>query len=96
MSARVSIERLRISLHGVSAETAEAAVRDLAGELRRRWGGRALEELPRVDLGVIAIGPFTTDATLDAAALRAVIAERLSAALFERPTSRQADSGGID
>jgi hypothetical protein len=77
------IERLSIVLHGVSGQVAQAAVADLAQELRRRIAGFTLQDWPDAPLGLITIGPITGESVLDAAALRVLIAERLVDAIFQ-------------
>jgi hypothetical protein len=77
---KLNIERLVLTLHGVSAEVARAAAENLPQELGRRLGGPGRGWLDR-DLGVIVIGPVETKGAPDAGALRALIAERLAPAL---------------
>lgn len=74
---RLQLERVRINLHGVSAELAQAAISGLESELRRRLGATVTAELQhgeQVDLRLDAVDapPGTS-----AAALRRVIAQRL-------------------
>lgn len=78
----LSINRLVITLDGAPAEIAEEAVEGLAEELSRRLGASTL-----LDLGAAALELETLEmravnsGTLDAAALRGIIAEQLLAAL---------------
>jgi hypothetical protein len=83
---------LVLSLDGVPAEVARAAVDGLDRELRRRLSGAAREWLYR-DLGLVLIGPVETRATLDAAALRGLIAERVALALGAPRERAEADTG---
>jgi hypothetical protein len=85
MSAlNLDIDRLSLSLHGVSAEVAREAVADLAQELRRRLSSLPPQSLPSLDMGGLAVGPLSAHSTLDAAALRGLIADRVMQALFDR------------
>jgi hypothetical protein len=77
---KLQIDRLALTLHGVSAETARAAVDGLDAEIRRRLSGPARGWVER-DLGVVVIGPVELKRARDAAALRGLIAERLALAL---------------
>jgi hypothetical protein len=81
MSLTLDIDRLSLALHGVSAQIAEAAIAGLEPELRRRLGNLTERALVSGDLGVVRIGPIASSATLDVAALRGLIAERLVLAL---------------
>lgn len=80
--SRLSINRLVITLDGVPAEIAEEAVEGLAEELSRRLGASALLDLgaAALELGALEIRAVNSG-TLDAAALRGIIAEQLLAAL---------------
>jgi hypothetical protein len=80
----LDIDRLSLSLHGVSAGIAQEAVADLAQELRRRLSSLPPQTLPSLDAGTLALGPLHVDNTLDATALRGLIADRLVQALFDR------------
>lgn len=77
---KLQIDRLVLTLHGVSAETARAAVDGLDAEIRRRLSGPARGWVER-ELGVIVIGPVEFNGARDGAALRGLIAERLALAL---------------
>lgn len=81
MSLTIDIDRLSVRLHGVSAGVAEAAVVGLDEEVRRRLGNLAGRSLVSGDLGVVRVGAIAGAGTLDAAALRGLIAERLVFAL---------------
>lgn len=85
---RIEIDRLEIVLDGVSAAVAEAAAAGLEAELRRRLGALSLVAASGTDL---AIGPLAVPAGVDAATLRALIAERLLGALA-RPRQAQPDA----
>lgn len=75
------LDRLQVSLSGVSAEIAERAVDGLEAELRRRLGGVSSSELPWSDQAQLSLGTVHVKGRIDAAALRALIAERLVANL---------------
>ncbi|MGH8265245.1 MAG: hypothetical protein ACRET4_17335 [Steroidobacteraceae bacterium] len=92
MSLSIDIERLSISLHGVSAQVAAAAASGLDGELRRRLGALAGRGLTSGDLGSVRLGSIAVSGTLDAAQLRGLIVERLLLALTDSPPGR--DGGG--
>lgn len=94
MNVSVDIDRLSLALHGVSAQLAEAAIAGLAPELRRRLGNLTERALVTGDLGVVHVGPILGEATLDAATLRGLIAERLVMALTtpEREADADADA----
>ena len=77
----VNIDRLAVTLHGVSALVAEESVRDLKEELRRRLGVLVVSDQASADIGELAIGPIHSEMVLDPAALRAIIAERLVLAI---------------
>jgi hypothetical protein len=82
MSAtQIHIERLAISLHGVSKLVAEAALEGLDAELARRLGRFHLRQLGVDAIGQLSLGPVTQLHRLDAAGLRGLIAERLVQAL---------------
>jgi hypothetical protein len=80
----LDIDRLSISLHGVSAGVAQEAVADLAQALRRRLASLPPQSLPTLDMSGLAIGPLQAHGTLDATSLRDLIADRLVQALFDR------------
>jgi hypothetical protein len=84
-TAKLTIDRVGISLFGVSQEIAEAAVSGLEGELARRIGAlplRAAAHAP-VDLAEVALGPITAPARVDAGALRSLIADALVAQVLD-------------
>jgi hypothetical protein len=90
---RIEIDRLEIALDGVSAQVAEHAVAGLEGELRRRLAGlplgTAATAVPQLSVGPLDLPPYA-----DAAALRALIAERLLGALVRRqPADPDAERG---
>jgi hypothetical protein len=76
---RFDVDRLVLSLHGVSADVARAAAENLGAELERRLGAGARRWIES-DLGAVLIGPIEA-ASLDAGALRGLIAERIALAL---------------
>ena len=91
MSRGMAIDRLNISIHGVSALVVEEALAGLEGELRRRlgacrsaWDAAAVPEL--------RVGPLDLPPGSDAAALRGLIAEGLLEALI-RPSGRNRAEG---
>lgn len=86
MSHTIDIERLSIVLHGISAGVAEAAAEGLDAELRRRLGSLTGRALVSGDLGIVRLDA-NAGGTLDAAALRGLIAERLVYALARAPAA---------
>lgn len=99
MNVSIDIDRLSVALHGVSALQAQAAIAGLESELRRRLGNLTERALLTGDLDVVNIGPIHVDprmgtATLDAAQLRSLIAERLMLALTA--SAPAADAGEIE
>ena len=83
------IALVEIALHGVSQEIAETALSGLEGELARRLDALALRAgtLPRNDLAELALGPLSVAANIDAAGLRALIAEALLDHVLDGPPS---------
>lgn len=93
-SLELGIERVGISLHGVSQEVAQDAVSGLEGELVRRiatFASRAAV-LDHADLAEVALGPLTVPANIDAGALRALIADALIGQLLDAYTSAESPS----
>jgi hypothetical protein len=79
--ARIDIDRLSIAVHGVAAPVVEAAVAGLVEELRRRLG--ALRgSWQAASVPALSLHPLDLPPHADAAALRALLAERLLAALL--------------
>ncbi len=95
MSAiELTIDRVGISLDGVSQEIAAAAMSGLEGELARRLDPLALRAavFTRTDLAEIALGPLTAPANIDAEGLRALIADALIGRVLDiAPAEPQAD-----
>lgn len=75
--AKMNIDKLIISLHGVSAIIAEEALSGLAGELRRRFNEFQLQDLVLRDLNNLSLSPIRVESVLDAGTLRGIIADRL-------------------
>jgi hypothetical protein len=92
----IEIERVVIALHGVSALVAEAAVADLAEELRRRLSPHALSDLQAVAISELALESIETTTVLDAAALRGIIAERVIEALSSVAAPAAANQEGSE
>ncbi len=89
---RINIERLNISLHGVSAIVAEQASQDLEAELKRQLGAIRVSQRGGMDPGFVDFGPLQVNPNIDGATLRSLIAERLSAVLHrELQTSESAE-----
>ncbi len=77
----IDLNRLQISLHGVSAEVAESAMTGLDAELRRRLGRLSPGDLQLEDRAELALDDIRVQGRIDASALRVLIAARLVTAL---------------
>jgi len=75
--AKINIDKLTISLHGVSSIVAEEALSGLGGELKRRFNEFQLQDLIFRDLNNLSLSPVQVESVLDAGALRGIIADRL-------------------
>lgn len=78
----IQIDNLRLTLHGVSANVAEAAVEGLHAELQRRLGrmriGKAhMSGAAPVDIVELSMSTLHEQAALDAGVLRGMIADQL-------------------
>ncbi len=82
----IDVSRIRIALHGISAQVVEAAAWGLEAEIKRRLGSLPRGRVASVDIGELSIGPVHGEGVLDAAALRNVIAQRLVAAIESKRT----------
>lgn len=80
-SYQINIERLNVTLHGVSATVAEQASHDLEAELKRQLGAVRVSQRGATDPGFLDLGPIQVEPNTDGATLRSLIAERLSAVL---------------
>ena len=78
---RLNIERINVSLHGVSAAVVEQASENLESELKRRLGTIRVSQRGAADPGFLNLGPIHVEPSADGAALRGLIAERLTAEL---------------
>lgn len=81
---RINIERINVSLHGVSAGVVEQASEKLESELKRRLGTIRVSQRGAADAGFLNLGPIHVEPSADGAALRSLIAERLTVALQRR------------
>ena len=79
---RINIERVNVSMHGVSAAIVEQVTQNFEAELRRQLGTIRLSQGNVVDLEALDLGPINIEAATDGETLRGLIAERLSAALL--------------
>lgn len=95
MSAlRLQLDRLDISLHGISPEVIDRAMQGLEGALAQRLGqirGAAGSALQRVE---IDIGAVHLDNAPDAEGLRALLVERVADALQQAVGGRGTDLPG--
>ncbi len=78
---RINIERINVSLHGVSAGVVEQASESLEAELKRRLGTIRVSQRGAADPGFLNLGPIHIEPSADGATLRSLVAERLTAAL---------------
>lgn len=78
---QINIQRLSVSLHGVSTSLIEQAGQDLESELRRQLGTNQASQRGAADPGGRNLGPINITPTTDGATLRSLIAERLSIVL---------------
>jgi hypothetical protein len=88
----IEIDRVNITLHGISAALAEEAVNGLGTELRRRLGALRgsvqANAVPALQVGRLDLGQ-----RVDAIALRQLIAERLLDALLRPPVASVPQEG---
>lgn len=97
MNFVVNIDRVKIAMHGISAQVVEAAVNNLENELKRRLGALSIgygltSRYAFVDIGELALGPVRSEAVLDAGSLRGIIADRLVQAIQHRLSNQE----GVD
>ncbi len=79
---RINIERVNVSMHGVSAAIVEQTTRNIEKELRRQLGQLRISAGNKADIGSLDLGSLNIESGTDGDALRSLIAERLSAALL--------------
>ena len=78
----IEIDRLTVSVHGVSSLIVEEAVAGLEDELRRRLDSLPVTDMASFDMASLAIGPVPVVTGTDAASLRSLIVERLLHTVF--------------
>ena len=86
-TTRVSIERLALTLHGVSAEIAQAALVGLDELLARRLNVRALDPARWREMQDPRLPALTAPRAVDAATLRGLIADGVCALLETAPAA---------
>jgi hypothetical protein len=92
MTINVDIDRLNISLHGLSAQLIEEATQGLDKELSRRLGMHGLgQHLSAGSMGFqidhVSLDSIQVNNSIGSATLRALIAERLLEAIgVQQPT----------
>ncbi len=99
MTINVDIDRLNISLHGLSAQLIDAAMQGLDKELGRRLGMRGLGQplstgLSNIQIDQISLDSIHINNPIDSATLRVLIAERLHEAIdvqYSTPSSTVED-----
>ncbi|MFN3324552.1 MAG: hypothetical protein ACK5AZ_13730 [Bryobacteraceae bacterium] len=75
---RIELNRIRLTLHGVSPAVAEAAVAGLDAELRLRLADAPWSTARPISIDVPSVSVRAVAPVGDAAALRAVIADQLA------------------
>ena len=89
---QIRIEQLTLRAHGISAETARAALQGLDAELLKRLDPRALDALAARELAPsIRLPAIETGMALDAESLRARIADALVAFLSAAAAAEPAE-----
>ncbi|VAW69253.1 hypothetical protein MNBD_GAMMA10-3355 [hydrothermal vent metagenome] len=83
----IDINRISISLHGISSEVVEAAVNGLESELVRRLSSLTFNHLSNYDAGDLSIGPIYKTSRLDAISLRNLIVENVIDRISHSSTS---------
>lgn len=73
----VDIDRMNLSLHGISSAIVEQSIQGLEDELHRRLGVLANQDMASFDITTLSIGPIKTDMKVDATTLRHLIADRI-------------------
>ena len=86
---QMDIDRLQITVHGVSSQVVEEAVQLLGDELRRRLGVQRLMDLAGFDSAELVLDPIRTSSRLDSASLSGLIADRLMSALFNETNNQR-------
>lgn len=87
------IDRVGISLHGVSQEVAAEAMSGLEGELARRIDALGARSRAPGDLAEVALGPLTVASNIDPAALRALIADALVGHVLDASPAAEPEQG---
>jgi len=90
-STVIEIERLAVSLHGISSQVVEAAAGGLEAEITRRLGRLTLGDTRWLNPGDVAMSPVHNRTVLDASALRGIIADRLTDAIVQVSQSSDID-----
>jgi hypothetical protein len=91
---RVDIDRVALTLYGVSPAEAQAAANSLASMLRQRlagWRPDVAGAVP-IDLGNVDLGSFDIGARFDAPMLATLLADRLIAQLDRALRAQSAPS----
>jgi len=83
----IDINRINISLHGISSEVVEAAVNGLENELLRHLNSLAFNNLSTYDTEDLSIGPIYKTSRLDAVSLRNLIVENIIYTISNQSTS---------
>lgn len=90
----LDISRVKVALHGISAQVVEEATSDLESELKRRLGVLPVGDMASINISELAIGPVPCSAVLDAETLRCIIAERLAQGIRSRLEGRESEMPG--
>lgn len=98
-TVNIDINRLRIAVHGVSAQLIEEALQGLDSELGRRLGvygiGAGGNWAP-ASISELALSPVHLDTTMDVAGLRGLIADRLLDAIAAQTEASAGVADGGD
>jgi hypothetical protein len=96
-STTVDIDRIELTLHGVSPAEAQSAASEMGALLRQRLAGWRpdIAGASPVDLGNVDLGRVDVAALLDTRALATLIADRLIGQLDRALTRPSATSKGV-
>ena len=79
---KINIQRINVSMHGVSAAVVEQAAENIERELRRQLAQLLISASNKTDIESLDLGSLNIESGTDSEALHNLIAERLSAVLL--------------
>jgi hypothetical protein len=91
---QLQINRLEISLHGISAQLVEQAVGGLEETLRRRLQGMTLGARHGLDMAQLTLAPLQVGSDIDVAGLRALLVEQIEYAVLRAAGDRSGRAPG--